>query len=349
MMRRTRYFVVSSLAVLGVGVGTGLVAYYVGFPAGAFARKPGPEELQYVPRNATVVAYANVRDVMMSDVRRHLHDAMPMPENGQREFQEQTGINIENDIDHVVACLDPEPQSTDGAGMVLARGRFNQAKIESLIQQRGGRVESYKGKRLFTADHLDLDSKRQHQLPDSSHTGDETRGVRHAAHDFALAFIEPGLVAVGSENLVRLAIDLRGGGANVTSNNDLMNLVRSLDGGNAWAVGRFEALQAHAHLPPGVVGQLPAITWFSVSGHVDGGIRGTVRAETRDDEAANNLRDVVRGFVALAKMQAGSKPELQTLVQSLELAGTGKTVALSFSVPSELLDSASRARRKGEK
>ena len=58
-----------------------------------------------------------------------------------------------------------------------------------------------------------------------------------------------------------------------------------------------------------------------------------LRAEARDDEAAKNLRDVVQGFLALAKLQAGKKPEIQTLVQSLQLSGTGKTVALSFEVP----------------
>ncbi len=66
---------------------------------------------------------------------------------------------------------------------------------------------------------------------------------------------------------------------------------------------------------------------------VDSDIRGIVRADTRDDEAANNLRDVVRGFLALAKLQAGSRPEFQMMMQSLELGGTGKSVALSFSIP----------------
>ena len=61
-------------------------------------------------------------------------------------------------------------------------------------------------------------------------------------------------------------------------------------------------------------------------------------ADTRDDESANNLRDVVRGFLALAKLQAGGRPELQAMVQSLELGGTGKTVSLSFTVPGEVFD-----------
>ena len=95
--------------------------------------------------------------------------------------------------------------------------------------------------------------------------------------------------------------------------------------------------------------RLPAITWFSASGHINGGIRGVVRAEARDDEAATNLRDVVRGFLALAKMSAGSRPELQLMMQSLELGGTGKTVALSFSVPAEVFDVIGAVTNKGFK
>ena len=43
-------------------------------------------------------------------------------------------------------------------------------------------------------------------------------------------------------------------------------------------------------------------------------------------------------MLALAKLQAGSRPEFQQLVQSLELGGAGKTVALSFDVPATLFD-----------
>ena len=60
MTTRTRNFVIVSLAVLGIGLGTGLVAYYVGFPAGALGRQGGPDELAYVPRDASAIAFANV-------------------------------------------------------------------------------------------------------------------------------------------------------------------------------------------------------------------------------------------------------------------------------------------------
>src|SRR5436309_9833122 len=149
MVTRTRYFVIASLLVLVVGLGTGLVAYYTGFSMSALARRGGPQELQYVPKEAAVVAYADVHEVMTSELRQKVHQAVPIPENGQHEFESQTGINIETDIDHVVACLDPGPDGANGAGMVLARGRFNETKIEALMREHGARVESYQGKRLI--------------------------------------------------------------------------------------------------------------------------------------------------------------------------------------------------------
>jgi hypothetical protein len=324
MTTKTRYFVIASLLVLSVGLGTGLVAYYVGFPAGAATRAGGPEELQYIPRDVTAIAYANVQEVMASELRQKLLHALPMHESGQREFENQTGINIETDIDRIVACLTPDLSTPNlpGQGMILARGRFDEVRIESLMREHGAQVEQYKGKRLIVGE------------GPSSHVG-----------SFALSFVEPGFVAFGSSKLIHSAIDLHQGGSNpqagissVINNDELMALVRSLDGGNAWAVGRFDALTSKAHLPDNVTSRLPAITWLAASGHINGGLRGMIRAEARDEEAANNLRDVVRGFMALAKMQSGSNPSAQLMMQSLELGGTGKTVAISFTVPAEVFD-----------
>lgn len=318
MTNRTRYFVITSLLVLIVGLGTGLVAYYVGIPGGLGVGTGGPEELNYVPRNATVIAYADVREIMTSDVRQRIRRAVPIPENGQHQFLEQTGIDIESDIDRVVASLQP---TSDGetAGLVLARGRFSDVKIEALMREHGAQVVDYNGKRL-------IEHAAGSGVP------------RQVGDSVALAFLEPGLVALGTGRMVRTAIDLQTGGENVTANAELMDLVGSLDRGNAWAVGRFDVLMSDGRIPAQLSARLPPITLFSVSGRVDSDIQGVVRADARDDQAANDLRDVIRGFLALAKLQAGSKPELQSLIQSLELGGTGKSVALSFSIPGALFD-----------
>jgi hypothetical protein len=306
-----------------VGVGTGLVAYYMGYPTSALQSAGGPEELRFCPRNATLVAFANVNEIMTSRLRERLRQALPDQPDGQREFQDRTGINIETDIDRVVGCVSPEK------GMVLARGRFDSVKIESLMREHGALVEDYKGVRMVVLD-----------PPAAANRND----VPFGSEGLTVAFIESGLAALGSSMLVRSAVDLKAGGDNVTANEELMNLVSSLESGNAWAVGRFDALTSQTRLPAEIAGRLPPITWFSASGQVNGGLSGILRAETRDEASATDLRDVIRGFLALVKMQAGSNAALNSMVQSLQLGGTGKTVALSFDIPEAVFDVISAAR-----
>jgi hypothetical protein len=334
MTARTRYFVISSALVTFVGVGSGLVAYRAGSPARAFSSRGGPEELQYVPYDAAVVAYADVRHIMASELRQRIRRAMPGQDagkgNAQREFENQTGINIETDIDHVVACLQADSAGGNGpgAGLVLAQGTFNEVKIESLMREHGAEIEQYKDKRVIVA--------KAPAVPASDRIPPPPENFAKPK-ELALSFLKPGLVAIGTTTLIRRAIDLENGGDNITTNEEVLNLVRSIDAGNVWAVGRFDALRATTNLARSM-GQLPPITWFSASGTIDDGINGVVRAETNSDEAAKNLRDVVQGFVALASLQAGAKPEMKSLVQSLEISGSGKTVALSFSVPGRIVD-----------
>jgi len=322
MTSRTRYFVIASLLVLVVGLGTGVVAYFAGFPTSALSRQGGPDELKYVPASAALVAFADVHGVMTSDTRQRLRNALPDMPNGQHEFQDQTGIDIERDIDRVVAFVGQrmiDGRSVPAEGMVLARGRFDQVKIESLVREHGGVVDDYKGRRVISVAPAPAD-------PPATKPA------------ISLAFLEPGLVAVGTSDMVRGAVDLKDGGASITTNDQMMARLKDVDRADAWAVGRFDLLTSQAKLPTEIVNRLPPITWFSASTDVNGGLRGTLRAEARDDEAATNLRDVVRGFMALAKMQAGSRPEFQGVLQSLQLNGSGRSVAISFDVPAQVFD-----------
>jgi hypothetical protein len=280
---------------------------------------------------------------MASELRQRFRKAVAAgaQENGQREFQNETGINIETDIERVIACFDASTSGAKGMGegLVLARGTFDDTKIEALMRDHGARPENYKGKRLIIADRF----TPPFQGGDNNGSNDPTQPPQftppHNSENFSLAFMEPGLIALGSRTLVQHAIDLQvGGGASAATNDDLVSHVRAMEGGNVWAVGRMDVLRARAKLPDIVANQLPPITWFSIRGRIDGGLQALLSAEARDDESANNLRDVVRGFLALAKLQTSSKPEFQRFVQSLELSGTGHTVALSLDVPSQVFD-----------
>ena len=314
---KTRYFVIVSLLILTIGLGTGLVAYYVGFPAGG--ADVAAAELRLLPHDSTLVAYADVHAVMVSEVRQRILQMLPSQGSGQQDFENETGIKIDMDVDRLVACLAPAPgpQKDSLSGLALIRGRFNETKIESLMRSHGAHVDDYKGARVIVAD---------------------LHNARGGSGSLSVAFLEPGLAAVGGTDLVHEAVDLKAGGDNVTNNQDVMNFVKTFDGNDAWAVGRFDALTGEAKLPQGVANQLPPITWFAASARIDGGIAGTFRADTRDDESANSLRDVLRGVVAFAKLQTNAHPELGSMLDSLQLGGSGRTVTLAFDVSPQMFD-----------
>jgi hypothetical protein len=315
MSKRTRYFVVTAAAILAVGLTTGLVASYMGLPV-AFSRAAGPDELQYVPADASLVAYANVRQIMDSEFRERFRQFEPDTQE-RDEFEAKTGVNIDSDINSVVAVLTPDAvqSTTPHNGMLLlARGRFEQSTLEDLALKHGGHVEDYQGKQLLI------------------HRNDA------GTAEMAIGFLEADLIALGGYQAIKNSIDANGGRNIVSTNADLMRQIGELDASNAWAVGRFDAIANSAHLPSELQAYLPAIQWFSAATHVNGGVSGVFKAEARDEEAAKNMRDVLNGFLALARMQASSRPELKTMVDSLQLSGEGKNVAVSFTLPSELFE-----------
>jgi hypothetical protein len=312
MTKRTRLFLVVTVGVLVVGLGTGLLASYVGIQNFSIIGGNGPEELAYVPADARMVAFADVRSVVGSELRQKLRQFEPSTDD-KHQFETETGIDIEEDIDSVLAAAWPSADNSfQGPPLVVARGRFDTVRIEGLIREHGGSVEDYKGKRLLTIE--------------SQPTG------------MALAFVEPGLIAAGSAAAVRRAIDVKQSGVGaVTGNGEVMQLIKDADDGNAWAVARFDALSA-GPLPVEIARQLPAINWFSATGRVDSGIEAVIRAQTKDEKSAQDLREVIRGFMALARLQAGTQAQFAEVVNSFELGGEGTTVTLRLAVPASVID-----------
>ncbi len=313
MKHQTRYFVLGAGGLLVVGLLTGLFAYVNRGAALLAVSVTGPIELAYVPSNASIVAYANVREVMLSDFRERIRQIMP-DDVGQTELEEQLGLNIERDIDHVVAFLAPGPDAGQPAGLVLFRGRFDTTRLEAVARDSGATVGEYADTRIVSIDAGDVGA-------------------------LAMAFMEPGLVAVGDLGTVQQAVDRGSAGADIESNERMMALLERVDSrSNAWAVGRFGDLSLLGFLPDDVSVQLPAVTGFAVSGRVNGGLSGSVSIEGRDDEAGQNLRDVFRGFLAIAQMQTTGRPELEAMLGSLQMSGTGPVASLAFRLPSEALD-----------
>ena len=316
MTSRTRGFVVAASSVLVVGIGTAGLASYVGLDRLALLGRQSADELSYLPEDVELVAFANVRELMGSDVRQRLQ-AHSGAADAPDDLERQTGINIETDVDTVVIAVLPDAASaveSPASGqmpLILARGRFDRGRIEELVLERGGQATQHDGIWLLTS----------------------------SQPDGGIAFLETNLVAVGPSRSVRQLVESRAAGApSVRDNAEVMRLIQRVNHGNAWTVARMDALRSGPAIPADLVNQLPAITWFSASSQIDSQIAATIHAEARDIAAAEDLGQVVRGFVALARMQAGQQPAFAQLIDSIQLTTEGTSVTIGFSVPPQMID-----------
>jgi hypothetical protein len=321
MNARTRGFLAISAVVVVVGLGVGLLAYYNAGGAGAPAA--GPVELSYVPSDASAVAYANVRDIMNSEFRQKLNQVLPSGEERDK-IETELGLDFERDIDALVVGLslgvgDSGTGKGSERGIVLVRGRLNFTQIESLAAKNGATLEEYRGKRLYVTP---LNPDRDHP---------EQRA--------GFALLEGDLVALGPVDTLRRAIDAAATNTNITGNADMMRFISKIDPlSNAWIVGHFDAVSQSASLPEEVRARIPPVQWIAASARMNGGLSGTLSAETRDDLAGEQLRDVVRGALAAAQLMVGQDARLDALVKSVQVQGVGNTVTVNFTVPVEVLD-----------
>jgi hypothetical protein len=317
MSKSTRYFLTGAAVVVLLGLGTGLVAYYNGGLPGV--RQTSDADLAYLPANALAVGYADVRTIMSSEFSQKLRQILPSGEEKEK-LQAELGVDIERDIDSVAAAYVGGASPFDGA-IVVVRGRFNTGQIEALATQHGATASEYKGIRLLT-------------MP-AENQGDAT-----AHHPSAgIAFLEQGVLGFGQESGLRSAIDSAATGDDIRKNAELMAVVNDVrNSGNAWFVGKFDAITGNAGIPDTIKDHIPPVDLFAVSVHVNGGLRGALRADARDDKAAEQLRDVVRGAVAAGRLMAGQNKQMDAMLSSLQITGSGKTVGLTFALPAEFLD-----------
>ncbi len=317
MSRRTRYVALASGGVLAVGLCGGLVAY-LNRDAAHGAASDALAELAFVPPHATALAFADVRAVMTSELRERVRRIAP-DGVGREQLERQLGLDIERDIDRVLVFWAPEPDADaaeeDGSsGLALFRGRLDAERLETVARRGGAVVTEEDGGRIVSR---------------------EVDG----AGSLAMAFLEPGLAAVGDPAAVRSAVRRGAGGDGIDADADMMRLLGRVDERSSfWAVGQFGDAGLLGWVPEQVSERLPPVTAFAVQGRINGGISVSLAVEGRDDAAAQNLRDVVRGFVALAQLQTLGNPDLQAILDSLQTGGDGTAVTLSVRVPAEAID-----------
>jgi len=321
-MTRSRLVVLSSLVVVGVGVVGALGALY--FDPARAAVGPLPAEGLALPGDTQFVMGFDVHRFVASPFYQRFgkdRQGQGRPP-GFTELEEKTGLNPERDVDRIVFAGRSVDKGPEG-GVILVSGRFDRTKLSRAIEteSKGVTFKSHEGTTVYLFR--------------------EGAGARSGA----VAFLDDDTLVLGPRAGVEATItNYAGGKAPVRANASLMALLESVKPGSTfWAVGDQSVLSRLPLSIPGAAGQgsvsLPPIKSVVVTGDLEPMVAVELTGEAVDSKAAQNLADVVRGFVALASLQASQKPELKDLASAVSVTTDATRVHVNVRVPYELIDS----------
>jgi hypothetical protein len=163
----------------------------------------------------------------------------------------------------------------------------------------------------------------------------------------AVALLDETSLLFGPKDRVEAAVSSRARGETPFKKNaTLMALVEKVRPGSTfWMVGDQSLLAGLPTSVPapggsaeGATISLPALQSLTVTGDLDPQVSLQIAGDAKDELAAKNLADVVRGFVALMSLQAQQKPELAQLASAVTVATEASRVLVSARIPYEMLD-----------
>ncbi len=339
---RRLLYVLLGICALGLAAATGASLTI----SARAAVGPLPPEGLALPAESTFVMGLDVRRFVASPFyTRYLARDLKARPDAFRDLEERTGLNPERDVDRILVSGSGERNQ---AGAAIVFGRFDRSRVQQAIESAAkGRV-TWKGHQGATVYIFGEGSRRPG----------------------ALAFLADGVLVMGSQSMVEtVASNHASGGKGLTANVSLMKLLESVAAGSTfWVVGDQSVLsnldrgfrvrrpaghglspaalttEAAATPPPPGLGPnplagLPPLKSIVVTGDLDPIVSFQATGETADEAAARNLADVIRGFVALAQLQAAQKPELKELTTAVSITQEAQRVVVNGRFPYELLDS----------
>lgn len=260
---------------------------------------PLPAVALRLPRDSQMLMGLSVRAFVSSHFyERFAQPGAPMRPTALDELKRETGLDGERDLDQVIVAT-----GRPGEIVILAIGRLDRPRLESAWPQRAQKAPGR-----------------------------------------SLAFLSEHTLAMGSTPWVDL-VSGKTKGAELRANSAMLALVRQVPEHAAfWMVSNGEALSqlaannaknpAAAGLPLG----LPPLKSIVIAGEVEPFLSLTIQADAADEKSAQGLADMLRGFVALAALQAQSKPALRGLPNALDVTSQEASVRLTARLTNELLE-----------
>jgi hypothetical protein len=325
-MTRSRLSVLGALVIVAVGTVIAVGSLLLD-PARA-AVGPLPGEALVLPSECRFVVGLDVKRFVSSPLYKKFSagGANAIRPAGFTELQQKMGLDPERDVDQLIIAGLP-PADGQPRGLFVAFGRFDKDRIvQSIEGPNKGVSEAVEGTPVWTF-------------------------VESPKGSVAGAVLSPRMLVLGSGDAVKATVAAHARRQTpLKTSAELIGRIESVKPGSTfWMVGDQSLLsQLPGSLPiPGVGSgggggsqsvSLPALRGLTVTGDLEPVVALDVVGYAADAKAAQNLADLVRGFVAIVSLQAAQKPELRELASAITVTADGEKVRLGARLPYDLLD-----------
>ncbi len=298
-MKQSRWICVLTIVLVIGGLGIGGMAHLTS--RGAEAQAPAlPATLAWVPNAASMVGHVDLQSVFSSPLGADWEQRMEKYESFRaiEEIREATGLDPRSDLNAATFCLAKSAEAVESTrdkkerwGVAIS-GSFDAARIVAALAQRG-------------------------ELEEEDHQGTTIyRMVSAERGERALAFGDESTLLLGEPSFVRAMLDA-GSGRSISVGNSLTERwgESAFRGESFWLAGSPGMLRSVLSSSAG--SRLPPLQAFSISGRLDAELHLRGRGKASDPKSALELADVVRGLVALGRLQQNANPQMSAIVDSI--------------------------------
>jgi hypothetical protein len=307
--------------------------------AGLLSAAVDPGLLALVPANTQLISGVHVDQSRVSPFGQFIISQIQTHPGDLQKLIDATGFDPRNDVTEVL--LSSNGQAEGHVGLVLARGNFDPAKVETAATAKGAAIENYLGTNIIVGHHTDANSE-------SGRPG-------------AVAFLDNTLAVAGTLDAVKGAIAGKGN-TTIRIPESLLAQVNTLSAVNdVWFVSLVPGTTL---LPQGVMSgngnaaasQDPKSTALQAILQSSGGVRFgdqismSFQALTRSDKDAQSLADVVRFVSSMVQMKRQDDPQLgilATAFDGMSLATNGRTMTLGMSIPEQSFEQLAQSAKHG--
>ena len=257
-----------------------------------------------IPADTVFVVGANLDAIRETSVYQKLLSRVPLPQLD--DFVRQTGLDPRKDLSQILSC------SNGKHGLLMARGKFNVADLESRLEAQGQKGFAYKNHRLF------------------------------GSQQTAIVFWNASTAVAGTTDEVRSLID-RGSGSGLPP--ALRDLVRTIPANDQiWAAltGGLDAINPNVPRNSNlanVVGALKSVDTATIGMDLSKGFDFFADVACKTDRDAKFVHDMVKGIVGIGRLNTpDSKPELLKLYDAIQVTQQQTHARVTANISTDLAD-----------